>query len=135
MCFGAAAVFGGDKTYVSTITAKSDCSILFITETQLKSIFESYPITAVNYITFLSDRVRFLNNKLCVISCMSAEDTVLTYLLNSCDSDGYANIPKNMTLFAKTLGLSRASLYRVLDNLEKSGNILKENKNIKVIKK
>lgn len=134
MCFGAAAVFGGDKTYVSTITAKSDCSILFITETQLKSIFESYPITAVNYITFLSDRVRFLNNKLCVISCMSAEDTVLTYLLNSCDSDGYANIPKNMTLFAKTLGLSRASLYRVLDNLEKSGNILKENKNIKVIK-
>lgn len=134
MCFGAAAVFGGDKTYVSTITAKSDCSILFITETQLKSIFESYPITAVNYITFLSDRVRFLNNKLCVISCMSAEDTVLTYLLNSCDSDGYASIPKNMTIFAKTLGLSRASLYRVLDNLEKSGNILKENKNIKVIK-
>ncbi len=134
MCFGAAAVFGGDKTYVSTITAKSDCKILFITETQLKGIFEKHPKTAVNYITFLSDKVRFLNNKLCVISCMGAEDTVLTYLLNTCDSDGYANIPKNMTLFAKMLGLSRASLYRVLDALEKNGNILKENNKYKVIK-
>ncbi len=134
MCFGAAALFGGNAPYVSTVTAKTDCEILFLNEETLKQIFRRYPQTAINYITFLSDKVRFLNNKLCVISCMAAEDTVLTYLSNSCDSDGYANIPKSMTLFAKTLGLSRASLYRVLDTLEKSGNILRENKNIKVIK-
>ncbi|MBE6777561.1 MAG: Crp/Fnr family transcriptional regulator [Ruminococcaceae bacterium] len=134
MCFGAAAVFGGDKNYVSTITAKSDCQILFITEKELQSIFEKFPQTAINYITFLSDKVRFLNNKLCVISCLSAEDTVLTYLSNVKDNDGYAQIPKNMTLFAKMLGLSRASLYRALDILMQNGSILKENNKYKVIK-
>lgn len=135
MCFGAAAVFGGDKNYVSTITAKSDCQILFITEKELKCIFEKFPQTAINYITFLSDKVRFLNNKLCVISCMSADDTVLTYLESTKDENGYAQIPKNMTLFAKMLGLSRASLYRALDILLQNGSILKENNKYKVIKK
>ncbi len=134
MCFGAAAVFGGDKTYVSTISAKTDCEILFISEELLSDLFKKYPQTAINYITFLSDKVRFLNNKLCVVSCMGAEDTVLTYLSNVADSDNYAQIPKNMTLFARMLGLSRASLYRVLDTLEQNGDILRENNKIKVIK-
>jgi len=134
MCFGAAALFGGKETYVSTIIAKTDIEILFINEEELKKIFTKYPETAINYIAFLSDKVRFLNTKLRVISCISAEDTVLTYISNVTDSDGFANIPKNMTVFAKMLGLSRASLYRVLDSLEKNGIILKENNKLKVIK-
>jgi CRP-like cAMP-binding protein len=133
-CFGAAALFGGSDNYVSTVTAKENCEILFITEAELKNIFKNYPQTAINYIAFLSDKVRFLNTKLCVISCNSAEDTVLTYLNGTADANGYANIPENMTLFAKMLGLSRASLYRVLDTLEQNGNILKENNKLKVIK-
>lgn len=134
MCFGVAAVFGNGERYISTITAYTDCEILFITEPDLRQIFEKFPQTAVNYITFLSDKVRFLNNKLSVVSCMNAEDTVLTYLSGATDSDGYATLPKNMTLFAKTLGLSRATLYRVLDTLEQNGTILKENNKLKVIK-
>ena len=134
MCFGVAAVFGSAKHYISTITAATDCEILFINEQKLREIFEKFPQTAVNYITFLSDKVRFLNNKLSVVSCMSAEDTVLTYLSGACDSEGNAQVPKNMTLFAKMLGLSRATLYRVLDTLEQNGNILRENNKLKVIK-
>ena len=134
MCFGAAALFGGKDTYVSTITAKTDCEILFLSEDTLKVIFEKHPQTAINYITFLSDKVRFLNNKLCVISCTAAEDTLYTYFSSVADSDGYAQIPKNMTRFAKMLGLSRATLYRALDILLENGSILKENNTIKVIK-
>ncbi len=134
MCFGAASLFGSNEIYVSTIIAKTDMEIIFINEEQLKDIFIKYPETSINYISFLSDKVRFLNTKLQVISCMNAEDTVLTYLSNSVDSDGFANIPKNMTVFAKMLGLSRATLYRILDILEKNEYILKENNKIKVIK-
>ena len=133
MCFGVAALFGGGDCYVSTITAKTDCKILFITEDELKSIFNEYPQVAINYITFLSNKVRFLNEKLRVISCMSAEDTLMTYFSSVADGDGYTNIPKNMTAFAKMLGLSRATLYRALDVLEKNGSILRENNKLKVI--
>ena len=134
-CFGAAAVFGHNNSYVSSVTAETDTEICFIKESVLTEIFKKYPQTAVNYITFLSDIIRFLNNKLSVISCPDAEDTVLKYLSSSSDSDGYAVIPVSMTMLAKMLGLGRASLYRSLDALEQSGNIIRENNKIKVIKK
>lgn len=134
MCFGVAAIFGGGDNYVSTITAKTNCEILFLSEEHLKAIFNKYPQVAINYIRFISDKIRFLNEKLRVISCMSAEDTLMTYFSSVADADGYANIPDNMTRFAKTLGLSRATLYRALDILEKNGSILKENNKLKVIK-
>ena len=132
-CFGAAAVFGGDR-YVSTVIAKTDIEVLFITEEQLKKIFLEYPKTSLNYINFLSEKVRFLNKKLSLLSCGSAEDTVLKYLSSSADSEGYAQIPKSMTLLSKMLGLGRASLYRSLDTLESQGIIIRENNRIKVIK-
>ena len=105
-----------------------------ITEEKLTEFFVSCPKTAVNYITFLSDRIRFLNDRLSVLSCPSAEDTVLAYLTSVSDFNGYAEIPVNMTLLSRMLGVGRASLYRSLDSLQKSGHIIRENNIIKVIK-
>lgn len=132
MCFGAAAVFGGEA-YVSRITAETKTEVQFITEDILISLFQKYPKTAINYIAFLSDKIRFLNNKLSVLSCPSAESAVLKYLVSAADKDGYAVIPENMTMLSKMLGLGRASLYRSLDSLEKNGHIIRENNKIKVI--
>ena len=132
-CFGAAALFGGGENYVSTIIAKTDTEVLFISEDTLNSIFTSFPKTSINYISFLSDKVRFLNKKLSMLSCSNADETVLNYLSSVRDSEGYALIPKNMTLFSKMLGIGRASLYRSLDKLEENGKILRENNKIKVI--
>ena len=131
--FGAAAVFGGEK-YVSKIIAETNTTILFITEHQLKEVFIEYPQTSLNYISFLSEKIRFLNSKLSVISCGSAEDTVYRYLSGVTDSENYARLPESMTLLAKMLGLGRASLYRSLDALEQSGMIMRENNKLKVIK-
>ncbi len=133
MCFGAAAVFGSSEAYVSTVTADTAVEIQFINEDILTVLFKEYPRTAINYISFLSDRIRFLNKKLSVLSCPSAEDTVLQYLTSAADRDGYAAIPKSMTMLSRMLGLGRASLYRSLDSLEKNGHIKRENNQIKVI--
>lgn len=132
-CFGVAAIFGGTEQYVSTIIAKTKTQILFIDEKHLKKMFENQKIV-LNYIKFLSTKIRFLNNKLNLLSCENAESKVYNYLYSVCDSEGFAVIPKSMTLLSKMLGLGRATLYRSLDNLEKNNMILRENNNIKVIK-
>lgn len=134
MCFGAAALFGGGGRYVTTVAAEKDSEIVFLTEERLTELFKAYSKTAVNYITFLSDKIRFLNEKISVITCQSAEDTVYQYLLSAKSNDGYAVLPKSMTMLAKMLGLGRASLYRSLDRLEQAGYIKRENNEIKVIK-
>ena len=133
-CFGAAAIFGDNSTYVSTIFAESDSEILFVTEDLLKKIFEINPKISLNYISFLSDKIRFLNKKIGLVSSSSAEEKVLKFLSYSADGDGYALLPKSMTLLAKMLGLGRATLYRCLDSLEANNIILRENNKIKVIK-
>ncbi len=133
-CFGAAAVFGESEKYVSTIIAKTDIEVLFITEQNLREIFKIFPVTALNYISFLSDKIRFLNTKLSLLSCHNAEDTVYSYLCSVADENGFAHIPKSMTLLSKMLGIGRATLYRSIDTLEAENKILRENNIIKVIK-
>ncbi len=133
MSFGVAALFGGDECYISKITAKTDLEVLFVCEDELKTLFSNYPQTAINYITFLSEKVRFLNKKLNVISCSGTENTVYKYLTSLADKNGEISNFKNMSLVSKTLGISRASLYRALNDLEQNGYIIKENNYIKVI--
>lgn len=131
--FGAASIFGENDFYVSSIIAKTDCEVLFLSEDFLTQIFKSYPQTSLNYIKFLSDKIRFLNTKLNLISCKSAEDTLLSYFKTICDENGEAVCPKNFTSLSKTLGLSRASLYRCIEKLENENKIIKTNNIIKVI--
>ena len=132
--FGVAAIFGGDNKYISNIIAETDAEILFITEETLCELFKKYPQISINYISFLSDKIRFLNKKIGLVSSNSAEETVIKFLKSSADSDGFARLPKSMTLLAKMLGLSRATLYRCLESLENEKIILRENNRIKVIK-
>ena len=129
----ALALFGGNDCYISEITAKTDLEVLFITEQELTVLFQKYPQTAINYIAFLSEKVRFLNKKLNVVSSSGAENTVLKYLVSIADKNGEIENFKNMSLISKTLGISRASLYRALSGLEQNGYIIKENNYIKVI--
>ena len=131
--FGAAAIFGNADAYVSRIIADSKTEVLFIDEETLKQIFVKYPQTSINYINFLSDKVRFLNKKLQMISCTNAEDAVYKYLIDNIDSEKLVKIPVSFTLLAKMLGLSRATLYRGFDALEQKNKIKRDKNIIKVI--
>ena len=132
-CFGAAAVFNDDASYVTTIKAKTDMEILFLPKELLREIFKRYPKCAENYISFLSNKIRFLNKKLNLISCSNTEDTVFNYIIGIADEDNISTLPKNMTNLSKMLGISRASLYRSLDDLEKKGYISRQENKVKVI--
>lgn len=130
-CFGVASIFGSDSDYVSIIKAKTDATVLFITEKQLIEIFSKYPQTAVNYIKFLSDKIRFLNKKINVVTSPNAEIMVLNHLKTIMDYNNNA-VSENMTLISKTLGIGRATLYRSLDSLESKGLIKRKNNIIRV---
>ncbi len=58
--FGAAALFGGGE-YVSMIRATAPCRVQYIPEDVLRQRVAEYPQTALNYIGFLSEKIRFLN--------------------------------------------------------------------------
>lgn len=125
--FGAAAVFGDDKEYISKIEAVKPCKIQFIEEERLSRVFRQYPKVAVNYISFLSSRIRFLNEKLSIMMRDGAEGKLYAYLLKNGGYEG------KMTGLADTLYMGRTTLYRELANLEQKKLIVREDGKIKVI--
>lgn len=130
--FGVAAMFGNDDDYISVITAGCTCTVQFIPEKQIKDIFEKYPKTALNYIAFLSDRVRFLNKKIEQLSRPDTLSKLLSFLKGNADENGIVEV-KNMSALSKMVGIGRTSLYRDLDELEQKGFITKQNNIIRVM--
>ncbi len=129
--FGAAALFGGNDTYISEIVADSKAVVQFIPEDVMGGLFEKYPIITRNYIAFLSDRVRFLNEKINHLSRPDADSKLLSFLVTAANKSGYVYVD-NMSQLSKMLGIGRTSLYRSLGELEGKGLIEREENIIRV---
>lgn len=123
--FGAAALFTPEKDYVSDVTATRDSLILFISEDELEKMFERWPVCAMNYIKFLTSRVRLLNARIGVYTGTSADAKLYTYLCSACGEDRRLKID-NMAELARSLDMGRTSLYRAMDELEKKNMIIKD---------
>ena len=124
--FGAAELFGGEE-YVSVIRATTDCRVQFLPEEVLRKLFADYPQTAVNYVAFLSDKIRFLNRKIATYTSGGAAGRLYYWLGANCDEAGHLPAGVTMTRLAKMLNVGRTSLYRALEELEKKGLIKKQN--------
>ena len=132
--FGAAALFGMEQRYVSRIRAVSGCTVQLLPEGLLERLFLRYPRTAVNYIAFLSSRVRLLNGKIAVLEQNDAEGRLYRYLTENCDETGRLPHRLTMTRLAATLNMGRTSLYRALDSLTKKDLIVRKDGKMEVMR-
>lgn len=125
--FGAAALYNREPDYVNTLTAASDCEVIFLTQAEMDERLAAQPLLARNYIAYLSHRIRFLSGKVKELAGPTAEERVLRYLAAQQGQEG--TCPDcSRTELAGRLGMSRASLYRVLEALEKAGTLRRTGK-------
>ncbi|MPL99470.1 hypothetical protein SDC9_45688 [bioreactor metagenome] len=130
--FGAAALFNNAADYATTLTAKSDCAVLFFPQSLISSLMAQYPALAQRYICYLSGRVRFLSDRLDSLAAGSAQQKLGQFLLRNMEGD-LADPGCPVTELAGRLGISRASLYRAFEQMELSGAIRREEKTIRVL--
>lgn len=126
--FGAAALFNGREEYPSTLTALSECQVLFLSQETVETLFERWPDAAVNYIRYLSGRICFLSDRVNSLSAGSVEEKVARFLLRGADERGVVRTPA--ASIAKSLGVGRASVYRAFERLEERGMISRSGKEI-----
>ena len=125
--FGVSALFGspGAKT---RICAESAGVVLWIGEAQAEALWEDRVIRK-NLISFLTNRICFLNRKIASFTAKGAEGKLARHLSQCADGDGVCRID-SYSLLAKELHLGRASLYRAIDKLEAEGVLRREKKTI-----
>ena len=126
-----------EESFVSRVIAAKKSSVLEISAEKYGKIIEKDSRAMFNYVSFLSNRICYLNKKIVCLTAGSAERR-LAYFLDSSLSELYANKEENeicvqMNSLCEMLNLGRASLYRAADRLCEEGFILREGKKIKVI--
>ena len=122
--FGVSGVFSKDCEFVTRISAKSNCSVAFISAPALSELIENDKTVLYNYIEFLSGRIRFLNRKIKFFTSGSAERRLATYL-DSFGEDSFC-LNESMSSLADMLDIGRASLYRAFDRLTSDGFISRD---------
>ena len=119
--FGILTLFCDDE-YPTLILAKKTTNVLFISKDDFLCLINANPQIAINVITFLSEKVSFLNKKIATLSGATVEEKVENYLLIQCKNNG-ESFPFNAAAVAGQINIGRASLYRTLRKLEENGII------------
>lgn len=130
--FGLATLFGSRSRYVSVITAKKACRVLFFGAKDIHALAQSNQTFTMNYIRCLSDKICYLNAK---ISCFTAgsPERKLAYFLCSQSPENSFSLSISANALSEMLNIGRASLYRVFDKFTADGFIKKEGKTITLI--
>jgi CRP-like cAMP-binding protein len=129
--FGAATVFFSEKEAVSTVSAKTKCRILFIERETLETVMKNDFAVASAYISFLSEKICFLNRKIMGFTAKSADSALAGHLLRSADNNG--ELAVNMSRVASTLGIGRTTLYRAVELLKADGAIAYDGKKMRIL--
>lgn len=124
---GASVLFGSDSRFQTTVKAVKRCNVIVFQQSQLIELINSNGDFAVKYITFLSDKIRFLNNKIASFTSGNAVSRLSSYLIKN-SINGECKISR--TRLASEIDIGRASLYRAIDVLTEQKLIITDGKKI-----
>lgn len=131
--FGAAFLYNQSYEFENTVTALTPLKVVIIEKSGVDELIKRDSSISFNYISYLSERIGFLNSKIEGYTKPSAEEKLMLYLKKNADiNNGKCEISVSMTELSHVLQISRASLYRVIETLENQGKICRDGKKIYV---
>ena len=129
--FGITSVFTTRSDFPTNIYAKHNSTVLFIDKNDLFKMMQLCPKISKNIISFLVERIEFLNTKISTFSSENVESKLSHYLLCKYRIFG-EEFEINLSHAAEEINAGRASLYRALSSLECDGLISRDGKKIVV---
>lgn len=125
--FGILSIFNDEDNYPTHIVFEENSDVLCIEENQVLKLIRLDDSMMRNYLTFFNGQVQYLLNRIALFSQTSAEDRVIRYLEQVKSDSGLKRDIKTKVELSEYLGISRATLYRIIEKLEKQGVLGKEN--------
>ena len=134
---GVASLFSnGASDTVSTFTALSKSELLMIDQETVIALIHENGEFALDYIAFLTSRIRFLNTRIKAYTASGATSKLAMHLLISDEQDtGRVELHISLSKLADMLDMGRASLYRAIDDLVENGVIAKDGRYITILDK
>ncbi len=134
--FGMATLFQASVPFPNEIRAASECTALFLPRERVEQMIAQDALFARNYIALLSERILFLSRRIDTFTAEDPSQRLLAMLeefhLQQGGEEGTFILPCTFTQLASLLNISRASLYRAIERLEKNGRLLRENRRFRL---
>ena len=127
--FGVATLYSLDAPFPTKIRAKNNCKVLFVSPEAMRSLIENDFAANKAFLTFLCNRIVYLNKKINAFTAGSAERKLTLFLADN-ETDGVYHSDMSLSALAEMLDIGRASLYRAFDALIADGLIEKHEKRI-----
>ncbi len=131
--FGIITVFAKHADFPTMVYAKNECTILFIKAEDVLNFVKDSPVVAMNVITFLTERIEFLNDKISAFCGATVEKKLASYIISIVKRRAEKEFDFNKKRSAEALNCGRASLYRAMDSLEQSGCVKFADKKIHIL--
>ncbi len=131
--FGMLSMFSTTSSFPTTVIAKGDTSVVFLSENDSDILMEC-PKIAYNMLRFVVKKAIFLNEKIAQLSGKDITEKLFEYLRSQNTKNDKDTFHVNMTDASRALGCGRASLYRALHSLCEQGMIEYRDSNVKILK-
>ena len=128
--FGILTCFSKHDEFPTVITAKTATTVLFVMADDLKLLLAQNSTVSLNLISFLTQKINFLNEKIAAFSGGSIEEKLASYILSLKKKHDSLEFEFNKKKSAEALNCGRASLYRAIDALCSAGLITLADKKI-----
>jgi len=128
--FGVLTLFSTRPRYPSTVVARKETKVILLAREQIITLMERCPTVSVNIITFLTERIEFLNDRVSAWTEPGVERRLAGHLLQAWEKNGREPLLINRKHTAESLGCGRASLYRALDSLSAKGILIWDDRRI-----
>ena len=126
-------LFSKERGPRDEIVAKTRSRVVFFTAQQLRELFDAYPGMMMRYINFLTARTQELRWEYLMAATPSALDRVRKYCASQMDESGVIALPRSMSALAGRLHMSRSTLYRCFDQLERDGVLRRQGKDLEIL--
>ncbi|WP_352398335.1 Crp/Fnr family transcriptional regulator [[Clostridium] aminophilum] len=119
------------------LKCRSDCDVAFVPKEEFRHLLMSNEELMTRYLRLCNDKIAFLLRRTENLAMQSCRGKVIRYLLlNATGSSGETVVLKDSKeIWAKSLGISRAALYRELADLREKGMIRIKGRQITLLKR
>jgi CRP-like cAMP-binding protein len=133
--FGEAIIFADENTYPISAVAIKDCQILHISKDHLLELMELHPQMVERYLSLLSKKILFLNDKFKLLSLTSIRGKISHVLLKLSkeQSSLTVKLPFSKEKMAGHISTRRPSLSRELSQMKTDGLIDYEGSTRKIL--
>jgi CRP-like cAMP-binding protein len=117
----AAFLYGPKSKFPVFLNAKTDGKIMIILKKEFTEMLSLESRVMVNYINIVSGKAQFLSGKITFLSLRTIKEKIAYYILQMVKSGGnsYVAIDQTQTNLAELFGVTRPSLSRTIQEMEK----------------